>query len=185
MRRALFLDRDGIVNVEKNYVHQIKDFDFIPEIFEIIKLFQKQNFLIFIVTNQAGIERGYYTAEQFLNLTDWMLEQFSLKNILISKVYYCPHHPQTNCECRKPKPGMLLQAQKDFDLDLPQSYLIGDKDTDILSGLNAAVGHLLAVHQAPLEINTSNFRQFQNHSQLLKYLTQKVRIETIEARESK
>jgi len=165
MLRALFLDRDGIVNVEKNYVHLIKDFEFMPEVFEIIKLFQKNDFLIFIITNQAGIARGYYSEGQYQELTKWMLEQFALKNISISRVYHCPHHPQDACDCRKPKPGMILQAQKDFNLDLKESYLIGDKESDIESGIKAGITHNLIIGEKhPLK----------NHAQLLKHLKEVV-----------
>jgi len=165
MPKALFLDRDGIVNIEKNYVHQIKDFEFIPEVFDLIKLFQKHEFLIFIITNQAGIARGYYSEAQYQTLTQWMLEQFALKNILISKVYHCPHHPQDGCECRKPRPGMLLQAQKEFNLDLKKSYLIGDKDSDIEAGVNAGIAHNLLVGEN---------QTYQNLAQLLKHLIQSI-----------
>jgi len=165
MPKALFLDRDGIVNVEKNYVHQIKDFEFISEVFEMIKLFQKYGFLIFIITNQAGIARGYYSEAQYQELTTWMLDQFRLKKISISKVYHCPHHPQDDCECRKPKPGMILQAQKDFNLDLKESYLIGDKESDIEAGISAGIIHNLLIGEN---------HPFQNHKQLLKHLNEVV-----------
>ena len=161
MPRALFLDRDGIVNIEKNYVHQIKDFEFIPEVFETINLFQKHHFLIFIITNQAGIARGYYSESQYQTLTRWMLEQFTEKNISISRVYHCPHHPNENCQCRKPKPGMILQAQKEFNLNLKESYLIGDKESDIEAGIHAGIGHNFLIGEN---------QTHQNLAALLKYL---------------
>lgn len=141
MNKALFLDRDGVVNVEKNYVYRISDFEFMPGIFELCKKYQQEGFLLFIITNQAGIARGYYTELEYQLLTDWMLAQFKEKEIAIQKVYFCPHHPDFtgDCECRKPNPGMILQAAKEFDIDLSESILIGDKDSDIKAGILAGI----------------------------------------------
>ena len=140
--KALFLDRDGTVNIEKNYVYKIKDFEFIDGIFELIKSYQKKEFLIFIVTNQAGIARGYYTEKDYKKLTNWMVEQFQKNGIKITKVYHCPHHPEITgpCECRKPNPGMILDAINEFNIDPVNSVLIGDKKSDILAGENAGLG---------------------------------------------
>ena len=140
--KALFLDRDGTINVEKNYVFKIEDFEFIDGIFELIKSYQEKGFLIFIITNQAGIARGYYTEEDYKTLTNWMLEQFQKKGITITKVYHCPHHPEItgSCRCRKPNPGMILDAIKEFNIDPVNSVLIGDKKSDILAGEKAGLG---------------------------------------------
>lgn len=144
--KALFLDRDGVINVEKNYVHKIEDFEFIEGIFEILKFFQDQGFLLFIITNQAGIGRGYYTEHDFQILNNWMLDQFKNNGINITKVYYCPYHPEfgigeykRDSFCRKPNPGMIFKAKEEYDIDLSQSLLIGDKESDIEAGLNANV----------------------------------------------
>jgi D-glycero-D-manno-heptose 1,7-bisphosphate phosphatase len=139
--KALFLDRDGTINIEKNYVYRIEDFEFIPGIFELILSFQKKGYLIFIVTNQAGIARGYYSENDYSLLTAWMINQFKINNIEISKVYYCPHHPEISgeCECRKPKPGMILQAITEFNINPNKSILIGDKKSDILAGKKAGI----------------------------------------------
>lgn len=141
MKPALFLDRDGVINVEKDYLHKIEDFEFIDGIIDLCRHFQDLGFLIIVVTNQSGIARKYYTESDFNKLTEWMLEQFRKKNINISNVYHCPHHPDIDglCSCRKPEPGMLLQAQKDFDIDLENSVLVGDKERDIEAALNAGV----------------------------------------------
>jgi len=141
MNKAVFLDRDGVVNVEKNYVYKIEDFEFMPGIFDLCKKYQQEGYLLFIITNQAGIVRGYYTEEQFLTLTDWMIKQFEERGILITKVYFCPHHPDFTgeCECRKPNPGMILQAAKEFDIDLSESILVGDKESDIEAGKRAGI----------------------------------------------
>jgi D-glycero-D-manno-heptose 1,7-bisphosphate phosphatase len=140
--KALFLDRDGTVNVEKNYVFRIEDFEFREGIFELVYDFFKRGYLIFVITNQAGIARGLYTHEAFQILNDWMVDQFSVHGITISGVFYCPHHPDFDgeCDCRKPKPGMILKAKEQFNLELKNSFLIGDKISDIQAGLNAGIG---------------------------------------------
>jgi len=142
MNKAVFLDRDGIVNREKNYVYKIEDFEFIPGIFDLCRKYQQEGYLLFIITNQAGIARGYYTEAQYLILTDWMVNQFKAAGITIAKVYFCPHHPDFTgeCECRKPNPGMILEAAKEFDIDLSKSMLIGDKESDMEAGKRAGIG---------------------------------------------
>ncbi|GAB2642902.1 D-glycero-alpha-D-manno-heptose-1,7-bisphosphate 7-phosphatase [Emticicia sediminis] len=141
MKKALFLDRDGVINIDKNYVYQINDFEFRYEIFDLCKDYQEKGYCIIVITNQAGIARGYYSHDDFNILTNWMIEQFDLKGIHIAKVYYCPHHPNFtgDCYCRKPNPGMILQASKEFDLDLSQCILIGDKISDIQAGHSAGI----------------------------------------------
>lgn len=141
MQKALFLDRDGVINVEKDYLYKIKDFEFIDGIFSLCHHYISLGYLIIVVTNQSGIARGYYTEEDFSIITKWMIEEFAKESITISKVYHCPHHPEISgeCSCRKPKSGMLLQAQKDFNIDLKNSIIIGDKERDITAGVNAGL----------------------------------------------
>ena len=145
--RALFLDRDGTINIEKNYVYKIDDFEFIDGIINFISAYYRQGYLIIIVTNQAGIARGYYNEEDYKKLTDWMIQEFHKNEIEISKVYHCPHHPKItgDCACRKPNPGMILQAIEDFNIDPVNSVLIGDKKSDILAGKNAGIGKNLYI----------------------------------------
>jgi D-glycero-D-manno-heptose 1,7-bisphosphate phosphatase len=154
--KALFLDRDGVVNIEKNYVHQIKDFDFVEGIFELCRKFQSKGYLIFIVTNQAGIAREYYTLDDYNILTSWMLKEFEKHEIIIRNVYYCPHHPDFNgkCLCRKPNTKMVSDAKKDFNLDLKKSILIGDKLSDIECGNDAGIGTniLIRPNKIPIDI---------------------------------
>ena len=154
--KALFLDRDGVINIEKNYVHQIKDFDFIEGIFELCRKFQSKGYLIFIVTNQAGIARGYYTLDDYNILTSWMLKEFEEQKIIISNVYHCPHHPDFNgkCLCRKPNTKMLNDAKNEFNLDFKKSILIGDKLSDIECGKNAGIGTniLIKPNNIPIDI---------------------------------
>lgn len=147
--KALFLDRDGTVNVEKNYVFRKEDVEFIPGIFELTRAYQKEGFLIFIITNQSGIARGYYSEEDFEKLTYWMNEQFRKEGIKITAVYHCPHLPEITgeCDCRKPKPGMIFKAIREFNIDPVKSVLIGDKKSDILAGENAGIGKNLYIQE--------------------------------------
>jgi D-glycero-D-manno-heptose 1,7-bisphosphate phosphatase len=146
MNKALFLDRDGVINKEKDYLYKIEDFEFIDGVFEALAYFQDQGYLLIIVTNQAGIARGYYKEADFLVLNEWMLQQFILQRIQITKVYYSPYHPvygigeyKKEAFCRKPNPGMILQAAAEFDINLAESILIGDKESDIAAGINAGI----------------------------------------------
>lgn len=146
-RRALFLDRDGVVNVDHGYVHKPEQFEFIEGIFELCNKAVELNYLIIIITNQAGIGRGYYTEQQFHDLTKWMCREFSIRNINIDHVYFCPYHAEYGVGkykkesiFRKPGPGMILQAADEYDLDLGNSILVGDKETDMTAGTVAGVG---------------------------------------------
>jgi D-glycero-D-manno-heptose 1,7-bisphosphate phosphatase len=141
MNKALFLDRDGVVNVEINYLSKIEDFEFIDGIFSLCMHYQNLGYIIVIVTNQSGIAREYYTEHDFSVLTSWMKKEFKKYAIEIKKVYYCPHHPDISgeCSCRKPKPGMLLEAAKEFNIDLKNSIIVGDKESDVEAGLNAGL----------------------------------------------
>lgn len=140
--KALFLDRDGTVNIEKNYVYKIEDFEFQPGIFDLIQSYQKEGYLIFIITNQSGIAREIYSENDYLQLTNWMLGQFAEEGIMIEKVYHCPHHPDITgpCLCRKPNPGMILEAIETFGIDPKQSVLIGDSERDLQAGQRAGIG---------------------------------------------
>ena len=141
MQKALFLDRDGVVNVEKDYLYKVEDFEFIDGIFDLITYYQQLDYKIFVVTNQSGIARNYYSENDFNNLTQWMISEFLKHNIKIEKVYFCPHHPDISgeCSCRKPKPGMIIEAANSYDIDLEHSIMIGDKERDIEAGLNAGI----------------------------------------------
>jgi D,D-heptose 1,7-bisphosphate phosphatase len=147
MQKALFLDRDGVVNVEKCYVHRKEDFDFLEGIFDLCRVAQSRGYLLIIITNQSGIARGYYSEETFHELTTWMRGEFARRGIVIAAIYYCPYHPEAGIGKyradsfdRKPAPGMLLRAARDFDLDLPQCILIGDRACDMQAAAAAGVG---------------------------------------------
>lgn len=141
MNKALFIDRDGVINVDKVHVYKAEDFEFTDGIFGLCRKYQDSGYLILVITNQAGIAKGLYLEKDFLDLTDWMTERFREQGIVISKVYYCPHHPDITgpCECRKPNPGMILQAIREFSLDIKQCILIGDHQTDLEAGRRAGI----------------------------------------------
>ena len=140
-RPALFLDRDGVINVEKNYLHKIEDFEFIDGIFELCSKYQRLGYKIIVVTNQSGIARDYYSEEDFERLTAWMVQAFKAKGIVIDGVYHCPHHPDISgtCSCRKPEPGMLLDAAREHAIDLAASLLVGDSERDIIAAHRVGV----------------------------------------------
>lgn len=145
--RALFLDRDGVINVNHGYVHSTDNFDFINGIFELAEAARAGGYRIVVVTNQAGIGRGYYSEEQFHELTAWMCAQFERRGAPIDKVYFSPFHPTAGVgeyrkdeDTRKPGPGMIFKAKHELGLSLEHSILIGDKPSDIQAGLAAGVG---------------------------------------------
>ncbi len=139
MNKAIFLDRDGTINVEKHYLYKIEEFEFLPGVVEALKKFQNAGYLLIIITNQSGIGRGYYTENDFKKLNDWMVATLKKQGVTINALYYCPHLPdasieryRVDCECRKPKLGMFEYAITDYDIDLSQSYAIGDKIRDCI-----------------------------------------------------
>lgn len=152
--KAAFLDRDGVINRDLGYIHRVEDFQFLPGVFECCAELQAAGFRLFVITNQAGIAKGLYTPPQMHALHGWMAEQFRQRGIAIEKVYHCPHHPAgivpgftAVCECRKPKPGMLLSAQAEFGMDLAQSLLVGNQESDIEAGLAAGVATTILVDE--------------------------------------
>lgn len=145
MDKVVFIDRDGVINIEKNYLYKIEDFEFIDGTFEALEYLQSLGYKLVIITNQSGIGRGYYTTEQYNTLTKWINEQFEDRNIFISGIYNCPHAPNTYCNCRKPKIGMIEEAAKILDIDYKNSWIIGDKDSDIKTGFNAKIVNTVQV----------------------------------------
>lgn len=157
MNKAIFLDRDGVINIDKGYVHKIEDFIFKEGIFEVCKYLKSLGYLLIVVTNQSGIARGYYTLNDFKRLTDYMLKEFYNFDIKIDSVYFCPHSIDQNCNCRKPKPGMILEAQKEFDIDLSRSWLIGDKESDIEAAKNGGINQTILVVDNNMHNNQANY----------------------------
>ncbi len=147
--KALFLDRDGIINRDYGYVSTIEEFAFTEDIFEFLTLFADQGYTLFIVTNQSGIGRGYYSEDDFTILTQWMLTRLEEEGISITEVYYCPHAPEANCNCRKPSIGMITQALETYPIDLASSWMIGDKESDIKLGTNAKIANTVFIGKSP------------------------------------
>lgn len=137
MNKAIFLDRDGTINVEKHYLYKINDFEFLPGVVDALRKLQQAGYLLIIITNQSGIARGYYTEEDFQKLNDWMISTLREQGVTIADVYFCPHLPDAqvpeyrkDCSCRKPQLGMYQQAILDYNIQIGHSYAIGDKIRD-------------------------------------------------------
>jgi D-glycero-D-manno-heptose 1,7-bisphosphate phosphatase len=157
--KALFLDRDGVINVERGYVHARADFHFQRGIYDLCLKAQALGYFLLVVTNQGGIARGYYTESDFLELTKWMIKKFAERRVHIAHVYYCPYHPvhgvgsyKYDSPERKPKAGMILRARADFNLDLASSILIGDQLSDIQAAEAAGIGTKILLRLGPAEI---------------------------------
>ena len=145
LMKVIFLDRDGVIHQEVGYLYKSKDFKFIDGIFEACKYFQSLGYKLIVVTNQSGIARGYYQEEDFHILTKWMLVQFDNQDIDILDVFFCPHGPNSTCKCRKPQPGMLLEARDKYGINMEKSWLIGDKEVDIDAANVAGVDNTVLV----------------------------------------
>jgi D-glycero-D-manno-heptose 1,7-bisphosphate phosphatase len=137
--KALFLDRDGVINIDTIDVYQIEDFKFIDEIFEVCHVAQERRYKIIVVTNQSGVSRGIYTEADVAALHKHMIQQFAERGIEIADVYTCTSHDNSHAD-RKPNPGMLLRAQARYRIDMARSLIVGDKERDILAGINAGCG---------------------------------------------
>jgi D-glycero-D-manno-heptose 1,7-bisphosphate phosphatase len=145
-KRAIFLDRDGVINVDNGYVSVVDDFEFIDGVIESLQTLKEKGYLIVVITNQSGIARGYFTEEQFHTLTEWMDWSLADRGVDLDGIYYCPHHAEhgigkykVDCECRKPKAGMINDAIDELGIDVTQSMLVGDKVSDIQAGINAGI----------------------------------------------
>lgn len=159
MRRALFLDRDGVINIDHAYVHRQQDFHFVDGIFDLVRHATENGYLVVVVTNQAGIGRGYYTEDDFHALMAWVRASFAAQGGALDGVYFCPDHPEhgigayrRQTAMRKPGPGMILQACAELDIDPAMSLLIGDNLTDLQAGQAAGVGINLLFRQAPDDV---------------------------------
>ena len=131
MNKAIFLDRDGTINVDYGYVYKVRDFKFIDGAIEGLKILNDLGYVLIVVTNQSGIGRGFFSENDFNRINDYMLEQLKNNGVYIKNVYYCPHVDKDNCNCRKPRLGMFYDAIKDFNIDIDSSFAIGDKARDL------------------------------------------------------
>ena len=157
--KTIFLDRDGVINKEINYLHKIEDFEFIDGIFDACLHFQSLGYKIIIITNQSGISRGYYSLNDYQKVTQWMLDQFKDKNINILDTFHCPHGPGSTCDCRKPKPGMFLKAKDKHNTDMEKSWLIGDKEVDVIAANAAGIENTILVRSGHrIDESNSNAR---------------------------
>nr|WP_293753188.1 D-glycero-beta-D-manno-heptose 1,7-bisphosphate 7-phosphatase [Limnohabitans sp. Rim8] len=152
-RQAAFLDRDGVINQDKGYVHRWEDFEFLPGAIEGMRLLQDAGYALVVVTNQSGLARGHFTEQAYQALMRAMREALEREGVQLAGVYHCPHHPSgavsglaIECDCRKPAPGLLLQAARELNLSLTDSVLIGDKPSDIAAARAAGVGLACLVH---------------------------------------
>jgi len=149
---AVFLDRDGVINVDHGYVHDEHDFEFIEGVFEATKKLKEMGYLLVLVTNQSGIARGKFSEERFLSLTQWMDWNFVDNGVEFDGIYYCPHHAEhgqgkykEDCDCRKPKPGMFNSAREFLKIDMEKSVMVGDKAEDMMAAQAAGVGTRILV----------------------------------------
>ncbi|ATA22769.1 D-glycero-beta-D-manno-heptose-1,7-bisphosphate 7-phosphatase [Brenneria goodwinii] len=144
---AVFLDRDGTINVDHGYVHEIDQFQFIDGVIDAMRELKNMGFALVLVTNQSGIARGKFTEDQFMQLTEWMDWSLADRGVDLDGIYFCPHHPEYGneeyrlvCDCRKPEPGMLISAQRHLNIDMAASYMVGDKAEDMQAAIAAGVG---------------------------------------------
>ena len=161
MNKALFLDRDGVINIDHGYTYKISDLNLLEGVVEGLQAISHLDYKIFIITNQSGIARGLFAIDDLHFFMDYLLKTLAKNDINISDYFFCPHHLEgtikaftKKCSCRKPEPGMLHDAQKKYNLDLSQSILIGDKETDILAGKNAGVPSNILITDSILSIRS-------------------------------
>lgn len=149
---AIFLDRDGTINVDHGYVSEIDNFEFIDGVIDAMRELKQMGFALVLVTNQSGIARGMFSEDQFMTLTEWMDWSLADRDVDLDGIYFCPHHPdgtiealRQSCDCRKPQPGMLFTAQQELNIDMSASYMVGDKKEDMQAAAAAGVGKKVLV----------------------------------------
>ncbi|MDR0999920.1 MAG: HAD family hydrolase [Clostridiales bacterium] len=168
MNKAIFLDRDGVINEDGGYIYKPEDFHFKDGIFDFCRAAGDKGYLLIVCTNQSGIARGYYTEEEYLALNDWMLEEFKKYGVRIAKTYCCPDYPDS--PDRKPNSGMLLKAKMEFDIDMAGSIIIGDKASDIEAGRGAEVGKLIYLQSSYDKPNGADFEIIISIMEVVKFL---------------
>lgn len=144
-KRAVFLDRDGVLIEDTNYVGHVDEVKLIDSSPQALRRLKDAGFLLFVVTNQSGVARGYFTREQVDEIHALLDGYFTKAGVALDRYYICPHHPEDNCDCRKPKPKFLLDAAREFALDLARCYMVGDRVTDVKCGQNAGTRTVLVL----------------------------------------
>jgi histidinol-phosphate phosphatase family protein len=154
MNRAVFLDRDGTIARDVHYCRRPEDFVLYPNAAKVIRLLNNHGFKIIIITNQSGIAHGYFSEETLGEIHKKMRSELGREGARVDGIYYCPHHPDDNCECRKPRPSLILQATRDFNIDLKHSFVVGDLQKDIELGKAVGCRTILLSH-LPLESSSN------------------------------
>ena len=172
--KSIFLDRDGVINRDINYLHKIEEFEFVDGVFEACKHFQSLNFKIIIITNQSGIGRGYFSEIEFMKITRWMIDEFNKNDVKISDIFHCPHAPESKCNCRKPKPGMFIEAKNKHNINMRKSWMIGDSERDVIAASSAGIKNTILVrsgHEIDEENSKAKFYldSIKDISNLIKY----------------
>ncbi len=152
MRKAVFFDRDGVINIDYGFVGKIENYDLVPGVPQALHQLKELGYLLVLVTNQSGIARGKYTEADFFKVTQFLQENLRIADACFDGIYFCPHHPEAplaqyrqECECRKPKPGMFKKAAQDLGIDLNKSIMVGDHATDLMAAKNAGISNLYLV----------------------------------------
>lgn len=173
MIKAFFLDRDGVINIDKGYIHKSEDVEFVDGVFVFLRYLISQGYILIVVTNQAGIARGMYKSEDVESLHRFMSEKLKEEGVEITEFYHCPHHPEFTgeCDCRKPEAGMLLAAKEKYDINMSESMIIGDKRSDMQAGRNAGLKKciLLSSRYEPADVPEADFFADNLH-EVLNYL---------------
>ena len=159
--KVVFLDRDGVINEEVGYLHKIKDFQFIHGAIISCRHFLSLGYKLIVITNQSGIARGMYKEGDFQIINHWMLDKLQQEGVDILDVFFCPHGPDDDCECRKPKPGLFINAKEKYGVDMKKSWMIGDKETDIEAAKNAGIHQTILVRSGHrIDEKNSNSKYF-------------------------
>lgn len=166
--KAVFLDRDGTLNTEVNYLSRFEDFIVIPKAIAGLQALQQLGYRLFVITNQSGVARKYFTYQAVIDLNAQIQDYFKHQNVFIEEFAFCPHHPYgidpeytKECDCRKPMPGMIFRLQRKYNLDLSQSYMVGDKLVDAEAGFNAGTKSALVKTGHPYKLDKgSNIKEF-------------------------
>lgn len=154
--KAVFIDRDGTIARDVHYCRRVEDFEILPTVPEAIRLLNQHGFKVVIITNQSGIARGYFNETTLLQIHQHMRQELAKYDARVDAIYYCPHHPEEGCECRKPKPGLILKAAQDLAINLGRSFMVGDGEMDIRAGKAAGCRTILVATEPDIEKETTD-----------------------------